>query len=177
MAQVQITDLFIIERVHQSTYQDIVEQAAIAKGWELLSTTLANVTNRADEKRRDYCRRITTSGVPNRRFFTWTVFTKLKNAGTTVDDADILERQPDGTTPGFDKLKTGSSFAIDDFSGIVAGDDTAPTVNTDAQDMIFGNGAPTINAEFKGQEYLDQTAGSWYKAIATGTGSADWQKL
>lgn len=38
----------------------------------------------------------------------------------------------------------------------------------------FGAGAPSANALYIGQDYLDTTNDIWYKAVATGTGAADW---
>ena len=40
-----------------------------------------------------------------------------------------------------------------------------------------GTAAPAINANFVGEEWLDTTAGRWYKAINTGTGATDWVAL
>jgi hypothetical protein len=37
-----------------------------------------------------------------------------------------------------------------------------------------GTGAPSANADFIGQEYLDTAADKWYKAKTTGTGGSDW---
>ncbi len=38
----------------------------------------------------------------------------------------------------------------------------------------FGAGAPTVDAAYVGQEYLDTTNDVWYKAVTTGTGASDW---
>lgn len=42
-----------------------------------------------------------------------------------------------------------------------------------------GDGAPTMDAEFIGQEYLDATSSprKWYKAVDVGTGASDWVAL
>lgn len=43
----------------------------------------------------------------------------------------------------------------------------------------YGSGAvaPSANATFIGEEYLDTVALRWYKAITTGSGSSDWRAL
>jgi hypothetical protein len=38
----------------------------------------------------------------------------------------------------------------------------------------FGVGAPTADASYIGQGYLDTAAGAWYKSISVGSGAADW---
>jgi len=40
-----------------------------------------------------------------------------------------------------------------------------------------GSVAPTANATYIGEEFLDNVANKWYKAKATGTGAADWVAL
>ena len=37
-----------------------------------------------------------------------------------------------------------------------------------------GVGAPSSNADYIGQDYLDTGSNSWYKAIGSGSGAADW---
>lgn len=54
------------------------------------------------------------------------------------------------------------------------------TTNLRAQGQVSyrtGSVAPSANANFVGEEFLDTTAGRWYKAIATGTGASDWAAL
>lgn len=43
----------------------------------------------------------------------------------------------------------------------------------------YGSGsvAPSANATFIGEEYLDTVALKWYKAISTGSGASDWRAL
>lgn len=176
MAQVKITDLRIKQIADQSSFQEVFEQAAFTKAWEMLATTLAdaNITNRRLEKIRDYCKRITASGVQQARskLFVWTVLNKMREAGTTIDDTDILERQPDGTTPGFDKLKAGAEAAFEVFAGIQQGDETAPVVNTDAPALITGTVAPTGTPDFVSQMYYDETGNTLYIGKAAG-----WTKI
>jgi hypothetical protein len=38
----------------------------------------------------------------------------------------------------------------------------------------FGAGAPTVDAAYVSQDYLDTTNDVWYKAVTTGTGASDW---
>ncbi len=38
----------------------------------------------------------------------------------------------------------------------------------------FGSGAPTVDAAYVGQGYLDTTNDVWYKSVAIGTGANDW---
>ncbi len=40
-----------------------------------------------------------------------------------------------------------------------------------------GSGAPSMSAEYLGQEYLDTSARRSYKAVNTGTGAADWKPI
>lgn len=40
-----------------------------------------------------------------------------------------------------------------------------------------GAGAPTIKANYVGEEYFDTTNKVWYKSISTGTGAVDWQQI
>lgn len=43
--------------------------------------------------------------------------------------------------------------------------------------QLTGTGAPSANASFVGQEYLDTAVPRWYKATTTGTGASDWVAL
>ncbi len=45
--------------------------------------------------------------------------------------------------------------------------------------ILVGDGAPTANADFVRQEYLDSssTPRRWYRAVNTGSGAGDWQNL
>jgi hypothetical protein len=43
-------------------------------------------------------------------------------------------------------------------------------------DVVYGSGAPTVNAQFKGQVYFNVADNSEYRAVAVGTGSGDWVK-
>jgi hypothetical protein len=45
-----------------------------------------------------------------------------------------------------------------------------------SNNLIYGSGAPTLNAQFKGQVYFDVTNNSEYFAIGSGSGSSDWVK-
>ncbi|MEW5804613.1 MAG: hypothetical protein AB1847_21180 [bacterium] len=40
-----------------------------------------------------------------------------------------------------------------------------------------GSGAPSVNANFVGEDYLDTGASKWYKSISTGSGAGDWVAL
>jgi hypothetical protein len=41
----------------------------------------------------------------------------------------------------------------------------------------YGTAAPTQNAAFVGQEFLNTTTSTWYKSTAIGSGLSDWKAL
>ncbi len=51
--------------------------------------------------------------------------------------------------------------------------------DTSASPQIVGSGAPTLNALWVGQEYIDSAASprKWYRAVNAGSGASDWQDL
>lgn len=174
MAQTTIDSALIRKLTSQTGYEEVFEQAAHEQAWELLSGTLAdaNITNRALEKKRDYCKRIKERGIPNgTKFFMWNMLQSLKNADATAT------LDPDNIMGDFSKLKTGADGAFEVFAGIQAGDELQEPINTEAQERIISSGVPTQNAEFIGQEYLDKPAKAWYKSVEKGTGGTDWVKL
>ncbi len=84
---------------------------------------------------------------------------------------------PEAINDDLGKIKAQGIAPIMDFlAHVEEGDETAP-VESEAAEKIFGDGAPTQNADKIGQEFLDQTGLVWYKAVSTGQGAGDWRAI
>ena len=78
-----------------------------------------------------------------------------------------------GASPAGNVIEIAHSCLLVD---LMLSDLVGATYGTDTSTPIYvtGDGAPSANAAFIGQEYLDRTGGVWYKAKNTGTGASDW---